>query len=143
MIKSIYFKGTLHLFSLSFVSLETQSYFWMVMVYSTYFPSSTLLQYTRSRGGVRSEGWSWVGVWVGLGIRGWSWVGLKSIETLAPPYFRGWDPLTLQAYYRSVGGSSLAETESIYQPSSPALRRSHIPHPRPARLDILWEMNFN
>jgi len=28
-------------------------------------------------------------------------------------YSRVWDPLTLQAYYRSVGGASLTDTESI------------------------------
>jgi len=32
------FKGTLHPFALSVVSLETQSYFLMVMVYSLIFP---------------------------------------------------------------------------------------------------------
>jgi len=26
-------------------------------------------------GGSRSEGWSWVGLGVGLRIRGWSWIG--------------------------------------------------------------------
>jgi len=31
-------KGSLHPFALSFVSLETQSCFWMVMVYSLIFP---------------------------------------------------------------------------------------------------------
>jgi len=31
-------KGSLHPFALSFVSLETQSYFLMVMVYSLIFP---------------------------------------------------------------------------------------------------------
>jgi len=31
-------KGSLHPFALSFVTLETQSYFWMVMVYSFIFP---------------------------------------------------------------------------------------------------------
>jgi len=38
---------------------------------------------------------------------------LKSVDTtnLAPHYSRVWDPLTLQGYYRSVGGTSLAETE--------------------------------
>jgi len=33
-----FIKGSLHPFALSFVSLETQSYFWMVMVYSLIFP---------------------------------------------------------------------------------------------------------
>jgi len=36
-------KGSLHPFALSFVSLETQSYFWMVMVYSLIFPWDWLL----------------------------------------------------------------------------------------------------
>jgi len=37
-LQSNFLKGTLHPFALSFVSLETQSHFWMVMVYSLTFP---------------------------------------------------------------------------------------------------------
>jgi len=33
------------------------------------------------------------------------------LQTLAHYYSRVWGPLILQAYYRSVGGTSLAETE--------------------------------
>jgi len=32
--------------------------------------------------------------------------------TLVPYFPKGWDPLTLQNYYRSLGGTSLAETKS-------------------------------
>jgi len=38
---------------------------------------------------------------------------LYRLQTLAHYYSRVWDPLTLQAYCISVGGTSLADTESI------------------------------
>ena len=76
------FKGTLHPFALSFVSLETQSYFWMVLHHSIIFP------------------WDGRDLYLPLTLPALNDAKWWFLRHSNPP--RGWDSPTLQTYYKSV-----------------------------------------